>query len=115
MLYTRHGDQGKTGLYCCQQRVAKTSSAIEALGAVDELNSLLGVIKVETSGKDKKLAKILGDVQRDLFVAQAEIAGAKKKIDKSRVVEVEEIINEIEKKLPPIKTFLISGGTKVSA
>ncbi len=112
MLYTRRGDQGQTGVWGCDQKIAKSSAQAEALGALDEINSFLGVIKTEA---DKRVAKILAKVQQDLFVAQAEIAGVKKKIKTERVVELEEIIDEIEKKIPPIKTFIVAGGTKCSA
>lgn len=128
MLYTRQGDQGKTTLFCCQQKLSKSSAVVEALGAVDELNSLLGVVKVEASKKDKKLAKVLDQVQQDLFVVQAELArperlkrsdggqaGRQIAMTVEKVKELEKIIKEIEKKLPPIKTFFVAGGTRLSA
>jgi len=112
MLFTGKGDDGNTNLFgCCGQRISKSSTVAEALGAVDEINSFLGVTKIAA---DKKTAQILNQVQQDLFIIQAELAGAKKKIVPKKVTALEKIIAEIEKKLPPIKTFLISGGTALS-
>lgn len=91
----------------------KNSTLAEALGAVDEINSLLGVIKV-AAGK-KKLAKVLAQTQNDLFIIQAELAGAGKKIVPEKVAALEKIIDDIEKKLPPIKSFSIAGGAPLSA
>jgi cob(I)alamin adenosyltransferase len=51
------------------------------------------------------------DIQKNLFIIQAELAGAEKTIEERKVKEVEEIIGTIEKSLPPIKTFFISGGS----
>jgi len=113
MLYTGKGDDGTTKTFgCCDQRISKSSAITEALGALDEINSFLGVIKV--SAHAGALATILADVQQNLFIVQAEIASADKHIAQEKVREMESIIDAIEAELPPIKTFFVSGGTELA-
>lgn len=119
MLYTGKGDNGTTKLFGCDQRLSKSSDIAEALGSVDEINSFVGVIKME-DGDTKAVAgldyhALLSDVQQDLFVVQAELAGADKHVDQVRVAKVEEWINAIENELPPITSFFVSGGTELGA
>ncbi|MCR4306374.1 MAG: cob(I)yrinic acid a,c-diamide adenosyltransferase, partial [Candidatus Yonathbacteria bacterium] len=120
MLYTRKGDKGDTGIFGCDQRFSKSSAIAEALGTLDEVNSFLGVCKMEAketniTADKKPFASILENVQQNLFVVQAEVAGADKTIDKARVGEVETVTDAIEKELPPIKSFFVSGGTELAA
>ncbi len=125
MLYTRKGDTGKTKIFACNQSFSKSSTIAEALGDIDELNSYLGLCYVEIKTKSDfilqiknrnvKLEKIIRDVQENLFIVQAEVAGAKKKINKTKVKRIENIIDAIEKELPKITNFSISGGTRLSA
>ncbi len=125
MLYTKKGDKGDTEILGeCDQRISKSSIITEALGALDETNSFLGVCKIEALNSDVAVPKIdkvptsvggvVADIQNNLFVIQAQIAGADKSIDMESVKLMEGIIGEIEKKLPPIKSFFVSGGTKLS-
>lgn len=114
MIYTRQGDQGQTSIPGSKKKILKNSLLIKALGEVDELNSLIGLSKVKAK-KQKNIYQILAKIQNDLFIIQAEISGYKKKIKKQRIQEIEKIINQIEKKLPRIKGFIISGGTELSA
>ncbi len=119
MLYTGKGDNGTTKLFGCDQRMSKSSTIAEALGSVDEINSFLGVVKMEggdTKGVDGlDYHALLSEVQQDLFVVQAELAGADKHVDQVRVAKIEGWVNAIEKELPPITTFFVSGGTKLAA
>ncbi len=112
MLYTRKGDRGTTRTFGCDQRISKSSAIAEALGSLDEINSFLGVLKVKSS---LSFAEIIHNVQQKLFIIQAEVAGAKKTIEKKHIKEIEKIIDSAEKELPPIKTFFISGGTELAA
>lgn len=112
MLYTGRGDTGETSLYACNQRISKSSAVTEALGALDEINSFLGLVKLAA---DPATAKILQQVQQNLFIVQAEAAGAKPTITRAKVAALEKIINRADKELPPIKTFLVAGGTMVAA
>jgi cob(I)alamin adenosyltransferase len=58
---------------------------------------------------------ILNGVQKDLFVIQAEVAGAPKTITPEKVARMEQVIDSIEQELPPIKSFVIPGGSAASA
>lgn len=120
MLYTRKGDKGDTSIFGCDQRFSKSSAVAEALGTLDEVNSFLGVCKtkskdVDVSVKEKHLVDILDKIQQNLFIVQAEVASVKKTIEESKVKEVEAIVDEIEKELPPVKNFFVSGGTEITA
>lgn len=123
MLYTRKGDGGTTKTFGCDQRISKSSAIAEALGALDEINSFLGLCKVKSANKGstffeiqgRTLGDIVHNVQQNLFIVQAELAGASKSIIGEKVKEVEIIVDAIEKKLSPIKTFFISGGTELAA
>ena len=119
MLYTGKGDNGTTKLFGCDQRIAKSSAIAEALGSVDEINSLLGVVKMQAvdviAVEGKSYHQLLSDVQQDLFVVQAQLAGANKHMTEDRVKKVEQWIAIIESELPPITSFFVSGGTLLGA
>lgn len=126
MLYTGKGDDGTTKTFgCCDQRISKSSAVAEALGALDEVNSFLGVVKVNTRsaevavprGHDAvfSLARVIDEVQQNLFIVQAEVAGADKHIEDTKVKGMEAMINAIETELPPITSFFVSGGTELAA
>jgi cob(I)alamin adenosyltransferase len=110
MLYTRKGDDGTTRTFGCNQKISKSSTITEALGACDEVNSFLGLVKVKSNDPE-----LIHWIQEGLFIVQAELAGADKTITKERVQKVEEHTDNIEKMLPPITTFFISGGTELAA
>ena len=115
MLYTGKGDVGTTTTFGCnQQRISKSSELPEALGALDELNTFLGFVKVRTHD-ELRIAVAIRNAQETLFIIQAEVAGADKKVGEGRVKEVEDLVNNIEKEIPPIKGFSIAGGTELSA
>lgn len=121
MLYTRKGDSGTTKTFACGERISKGSAITEALGALDEINSYLGLCKVKTrkekllAPKNLKVDQLIHDIQKNLFIVQAELAGASMHIDEEKLKEAEAIVDSIEKELPPIKKFFISGGTELSA
>lgn len=115
MLFTGKGDNGTTKTFGCnQQRISKSSLVPEALGALDELNAYLGFAKMR-SAKELRIANALHDVQETLFIVQAQVAGADKKLKEGGVAAVEGLVNAIEKEIPPIKGFSIAGGTELSA
>lgn len=125
MLYTRRGDRGTTRIFGCDERLSKASPVPEALGALDELNSFLGLCRADIGahgtfsvpvGKSKRrVEQVVHDVQQALFIVQAEVAGANKRITKTKVTGIENITNSIEKKLPPITSFSLAGGTYLSS
>jgi cob(I)alamin adenosyltransferase len=105
MLYTGKGDLGMTTAFGCnQQRISKSSELPEALGALDELNAFIGFVKMRVVDSSK-ISGILRDVQENLFIIQAETAGADKKL----------MVNKIEKEIPKVIGFSIAGGTELSA
>jgi cob(I)alamin adenosyltransferase len=116
MLFTGKGDKGDTGTFGCKQRMSKSSAIAEALGTLDELNSYVGVCrnfpeagKFEVNGN--LYQDILIGVQQNLFIIQAQIAGADKVITEDKVKNVEDVVNAAEKEMPPIKSFFLPGGT----
>ncbi len=131
-LYTGKGDDGTTKTFGCDQRISKSSEVAEALGALDEINSFLGLIKVKAKslrndGSDisdskpvdisilgKGFDEIAEEVQQNLFIIQAEVAGSNMTISEEKLRECEGYVNEAEKLLPPIKTFFVSGGTELA-
>jgi len=119
-LYTGKGDDGTTKTFGCDQRISKSSAIAEALGALDEINSFLGLVKVKSSESGFKLGEnsfdsLVHRLQENLFTVQAELAGADKHISADKVKEMEGWVAQVEEELPPIKTFFISGGTELGA
>jgi len=118
-LFTGKGDDGTTYFFGSKERFAKDTPLAEALGTCDELGSLLGYLKARgrTSKRrtDLEDAEAIEGVQQNLFIIQAELAGADKRITEEKVRDMERVINNIEKKLPPIKTFFIPGANEISA
>jgi len=120
MLFTGEGDKGDTYFYGSDERASKGSYQTEALGTLDELNTLIGICKAKAGTKNKKkgetsISSILENVQQNLFIIQAAIAGADKKISMEKVKYMEGLINIIENELPPIKTFFLPGAKELSA
>ncbi|HEY4495975.1 MAG TPA: cob(I)yrinic acid a,c-diamide adenosyltransferase [Candidatus Paceibacterota bacterium] len=125
MLYTKKGDSGTTKTLRQKkgERISKASCQTEALGALDELNSFLGWVKTKSGQKGSTFFKIQGrtskeiihEVQENLFIIQAEVAGADKVIKAGKITELENYIDAAERVMPPIKTFFISGGTESGA
>jgi cob(I)alamin adenosyltransferase len=120
-LYTGKGDGGTTKFFGCdQKRVSKSSSVAEALGNLDEVNSFLGLVKVEAEKSDYKILDksfngIVLDIQQNIFIISSNIAGADKNLSIEKVTEVEAIIAECEKELPLIDKFTIAGGTELAS
>lgn len=126
MLYTGKGDNGTTKLFNTPSgvRISKSSDMFEALGTIDELNSFLGIVKVysaqtgyelEVGGAVKSFEGLVHNVQENLFIVQAELAGSEMAISQTSVSDIENLIANIENNLPPITTFFISGGTLLAA
>lgn len=120
MLFTGKGDNGTTKLFgsCPGERISKTSQIFIALGDLDELNSFLGICKAKAETIEIgnfNVKELIHTIQENLFIIQAELAGADKTITKEKVVAVENIINNIENELQPIKSFFIPGASEISS
>ncbi len=110
-IYTRTGDSGKTSLYA-GIRVLKSSIRVSSYGTVDELNSLLGVVLSKI--KEEKISKFIGCIQKDLFLIGSFLAGAKMDLSvlSTRVVEMEQMIDWADDKLPELKNFILPSGAE---
>jgi cob(I)alamin adenosyltransferase len=112
-IYTRTGDKGTTGLGD-GSRINKDSLRVEAMGDVDELNSVIGIMLTEAVPNDLILA--LTKIQHDLFNVGAEICIPGYIIlQQSRIADLEHIIDTLNEHLPPLKEFILPGGTKAAA
>lgn len=115
-LYTRTGDSGTTGL-ADGSRVAKDSARIEAMGAVDELNSLLGIL---LAGLDNPVQQpvyhALAPIQHRLFDVGGELAvPGVAVIEATDVTELETLIDSFNAQVPPLKEFILPGGSLLIA
>ena len=124
VFYTGKGDKGRS--YIGKKSVSKTCLEVEALGQLDELNSMIGVLKSLPAQAGQKiptkLKTTLHQVQENLFTIQSHVANIMLKekfkvpeFKSSKVKEIERMIDEIEHKLPPLKKFVISGINPTSA
>lgn len=112
-IYTRTGDDGTTGLGD-GSRTTKDSARIEAIGAVDELNSTLGVLAAEALGEE--LHALLSSIQHDLFDlgGQLSIPGYVA-VREEHVLALERALDHYNAQLAPLKEFILPGGTRASA
>lgn len=90
----------------------KDSIRVEAYGTVDEVNSVLGLVRSVLSNSE--IDSVLEELQRDLFISGADLAGGKSleipRITKERVLELERTIDRFESELPALKSFILPGG-----
>ena len=119
-IYTKTGDHGETSLVG-GQRVSKHSLRPEAFGEVDELNSIIGILRTDLDiNKNLKLNKLLEVIQNELFDLGADLAtpeGSKYsdkalRITNTQVARLEKEIDIHNKKLDELKSFVLPGGTK---
>ena len=112
-IVTRTGDGGTTGL-ADGSRVAKDDARIEALGAVDELNSLIGVLLSEGTPDD--IVAQLIDIQHDLFDCGGEMAIPRYvAVTAQQVERIEAAVETHNATLDPLKEFILPGGTRAAA
>ena len=116
-IYTKGGDKGKTSLVG-GSRVSKSNDVIDAIGNVDELNALLGLIICDLK---KPFISTLKDIQNDLFDLGADLAtplnksGTVLRISKNYTVYLENQIDKINNDLPALTSFILPGGNKISS
>ncbi|MEY3243916.1 MAG: hypothetical protein RJB20_156, partial [Pseudomonadota bacterium] len=112
-IYTRTGDDGTTGLGD-GSRINKDSLRVEAMGDVDELNSIIGIMLTE-SLPDNLLAP-LTQIQHDLFNVGGEICIPGYVIlQQARIQDLEDQIDTLNEHLTPLKEFILPGGSKAAA
>lgn len=117
-IYTKTGDNGETGLFA-GPRVGKDHPRIEAYGEVDELNSLLGVVRAEDVPKG--IDELLQRLQNELFCIGAELATPDPQakgtdlIGDFHIAELESAIDEQQAQLQPLQSFILPGGTRTAA
>jgi len=117
-IYTKIGDEGRTAFFGCGL-VAKDDPRIEALGALDEVNSIVGVTLCFV--EDEKLREVLLKMQNDLFQVGSDLMGSSSdddhlpKINVKYVHELEEAIDHLEEKLGLPEKFILPRGTVSSS
>lgn len=122
-IYTRTGDRGETGLFG-GGRVSKGDLRVEAYGAIDELNAVIGWTITRLADATEWRQR-LAVVQSDLFVIGSHLAtpapkGRRRKpelpaLPTSRVEEFEHWIDSADAALPPLRAFILPGGTEAGA
>jgi len=107
------GDTGFTELFG-GKRIKKTDLRIKTNALIDELNSLLGVIKAGLKAEKDK--KEITDIQRSLTAASGFIAGARTSNQvKESITDIEILISGRSKHLPSLKTFILPGKNRIEA
>jgi cob(I)alamin adenosyltransferase len=117
-IYTRTGDTGETALGD-GSRVPKTDARVVAYGAVDELNSQLGLVLAgdvpdELRGPLERIQNQLFDLGADVSVPYAEGDG-KLRVEQAQVDELERLCDRFNEPLAPLKSFVLPGGSEAAA
>ncbi|WAH38833.1 cob(I)yrinic acid a,c-diamide adenosyltransferase [Alicyclobacillus dauci] len=119
-IYTRGGDKGETSLIY-GRRIAKDDLRVETYGAIDEANAIIGVAAAMlTDAVFADLQQLLGRIQRDLFDVGRDLATPDEKretsfVTSSDVAFLEQAIDHLDTKLPPLHQFVLPGGTSAAA
>ncbi len=112
-IATRTGDKGETGLGD-GSRVAKDCARVQALGDIDELNSCIGVLLAEKIPALPR--KALLQIQHDLFDLGGEVCiPGHSMITEAQVLHLDGLLATYNGKLPPLKEFILPGGTRAAA
>jgi cob(I)alamin adenosyltransferase len=120
-IYTKTGDTGETSLFD-NTRVSKADARVDAYGEVDELNACLGVAR--GAGVDEELGALIESLQKDLFALGARLADPsariaarveKAVIGSDAVERLELTIDRLEATLPPLRRFILPGGSPAGA
>jgi len=126
-VYTRTGDTGETGLVG-GKRISKDSPRIEAYGTIDELNSIVGLARAFNEEKladgdaHQFLDTVLRQIQDELFDLGSELATPPDffqqgmyRVGEPEVKKIEQLIDECQKDLEPLKSFVLPGGGRIGA
>jgi len=121
-IYTRTGDAGDTGLFG-GGRVPKNHPRVEAYGDVDELNAAIGFAR--SIEQMPRIDEVLVPIQRDLFAIGALLATPdrekmrqhleKARVDEDRITQLEHAIDDGDRELEPLKSFIVPGGSPKAA
>jgi cob(I)alamin adenosyltransferase len=119
-IYTRTGDDGTTSLGTGARR-KKYDLRVEAYGTVDEVNAVVGLVRLHTTG-DPALDEALGRIQNDLFDVEADLClaekgpgGARLTVTDAQVLWLEDEIDRLNTGLEPLRSFILPGGSPASA
>lgn len=122
-VYTRSGDKGETGLVG-GQRVAKDDLRIECYGTVDELNSVVGMVRAELEDHHAlvELDMTLQGVQHRLFdlgsllaTLPADITNSMPRVTHEHIQHLEHLMDAANEDLPPLTSFVLPGGSRLNA
>jgi cob(I)alamin adenosyltransferase len=118
-IYTRTGDDGTTSLGSGARR-KKYDLRVAAYGTVDEVNAVIGLVRLHTAGGplDAALGRIqndLFDVEADLCLAEKGPGGARLTVTDAQVAWLEGEIDRLNTELEPLKSFILPGGGEASA
>ena len=120
-IYTKTGDAGETSLFD-NSRVSKADPRVDAYGEVDEVNACLGAVLA--AGVSGDIAAALQAIQQDLFAVGARLADpssriadrvTKAAVTTERIQALESTIDRLETELPPLKRFILPGGSAAGA
>jgi cob(I)alamin adenosyltransferase len=118
-IYTRGGDRGETSLGD-GSRVSKLDPRVAAYGAVDELNSHVG-LALALDELDSELRAPLMQIQNDLFDLGADLAvpfepqGERLRVTQAQIDELERLCDRYNEALPQLKSFVLPGGSEAAA
>lgn len=118
-IYTRGGDKGQTSLGD-GERVSKTNPRVEAYGDVDEVNAVIGLVRLHTSGEHDAM---LSRIQNDLFDLGADLCTPEKenpkypplRIVQEQVDRLEREIDRLNGEMSPLTSFILPGGSAASS
>ena len=120
LIYTRTGDDGTTSLGTGARR-KKYDLRVEAYGTLDEVNAVIGLVRLHTAG-DKALDAALARIQNDLFDVEADLClaekgpgGARLTVTDAQVIWLEGEIDRLNADLAPLRSFVLPGGSAVAA
>lgn len=119
-IYTGFGDKGETSLFGGEV-VNKDDIRIETYGTLDELNSIIGLLR--TKIVEHSINKVLFSIQNEIFILSSEIATPnviqqsklKDRISEINIRKIEDTIDDISEKLDPLKNFILPGGSESAA
>ena len=119
-IYTRTGDDGMTSLGSGARR-KKYDLRVEAYGTLDEVNAVLGLVRLHTAD-DAAFDEALGRIQNDLFDVEADLClsekgpgGARMTVTDAQVAWLEGEIDRLNEDLAPLRSFILPGGGAASA